>query len=56
MSSSATRPPASSSISAQPVGEKSVFEQQRDALLKEIGVVSYASSARGVSLTGVQEL
>jgi hypothetical protein len=38
MSSSTTRPPASSSATAQPA-EKSFFEQQREELLKEIGVV-----------------
>ncbi|KAG4444513.1 hypothetical protein IFR05_000104 [Cadophora sp. M221] len=36
MSSSTTRPSASSSTSAQP--EKTFFEQQREVLLKEIGV------------------
>ena len=40
MSSSTTRPPASSSTTAQPT-EKSFFEQQREVLLKEIGVVSF---------------
>jgi len=37
MSSSTTRPPASSTTIAQPA-EKSFFEQQREVLLKEIGV------------------
>lgn len=41
MSSSTNKPPASSSTSAQPA-EKSFFEQQREILLKEIGVVSCA--------------
>ncbi|PVH88803.1 hypothetical protein DL98DRAFT_477466 [Cadophora sp. DSE1049] len=36
MSSSTTRPPAASSTSAQP--EKTFFEQQREVLLKEIGI------------------
>jgi len=40
MSSSTTRPPASSSTTAQQPAEKSFFEQQREVLLKEIGVVS----------------
>ncbi|CZR51852.1 uncharacterized protein PAC_01729 [Phialocephala subalpina] len=35
--SSTTRPPATSSTTAQP-GEKSYFEQQREVLLKEIAV------------------
>ncbi|KUJ23180.1 uncharacterized protein LY89DRAFT_776979 [Mollisia scopiformis] len=35
--SSTTRPPATSSTNA-PSGEKSYFEQQREVLLKEIGV------------------
>ncbi|TVY50515.1 DASH complex subunit DAD1, partial [Lachnellula cervina] len=37
--SSTTRPPASSSTNAAPAtAEKSYFEQQREALLQEIGV------------------
>ncbi|PBP25657.1 DASH complex subunit Dad1, partial [Diplocarpon rosae] len=36
MSSSTNRPPAASSTSAQP--DKTLFEQQREILLKEIGV------------------
>jgi len=36
--SSITRPPASSSANAQPAGERSLFEQQREVLLREIGV------------------
>jgi hypothetical protein len=50
MSSSTTRPPASSSTSAQPAGERSFFEQQREILLKEIGVVGSVSANRGTNL------
>ena len=50
MSSSTTRPPASSSTSAQPAGESSFFEQQREILLKEIGVVGSVSTNRGTIL------
>ncbi|KAG4423992.1 hypothetical protein IFR04_002834 [Cadophora malorum] len=41
MSSSTNRPPAASSTSAQP--EKSFFEQQREVLLKEIGIACLPS-------------
>jgi hypothetical protein len=41
MPSSTTRPPASSSTTAQQPGERSFFEQQREVLLKEIGIVSF---------------
>jgi DASH complex subunit DAD1 len=44
MSLSTTRPPASLSTTAQPA-EKSFFEQQREVLLKEIGVVSFDCDA-----------
>jgi DASH complex subunit DAD1 len=58
MSSSTTRPPASSSTTAQPA-EKSFFDQQREVLLKEIGVVSSQGWAKrggreGKGLTGGQ--
>jgi DASH complex subunit DAD1 len=46
MSSGTTRPPASSSTTAQPA-EKTFFEQQREVLLKEIGVVSYQEWVEG---------
>jgi hypothetical protein len=46
MSSGTTRPPASSSTTAQPA-EKTFFEQQREVLLKEIGVVSYQERVEG---------
>jgi DASH complex subunit DAD1 len=46
MSSGTTRPPASSSTTAQPA-EKTFFEQQREVLLKEIGVVSYQEWGEG---------
>ncbi|KAN0119918.1 DASH complex subunit Dad1 domain containing protein [Hyaloscypha variabilis] len=38
MASSTTRPPASSSTTVQQPAERSFFEQQREVLLKEIGV------------------
>jgi hypothetical protein len=41
MSSSTTRPPPSSSTTAQQSGERSFFEQQREVLLKEIGIVGF---------------
>jgi len=44
MSSSTTRPLASSSTIAQLPTEKSFFEQQREVLLKEIGVVCHFRS------------
>jgi hypothetical protein len=43
MTSSTNRPPASSSTGAHPAAEKSFFEQQREALLQEIGLVSSRS-------------
>jgi hypothetical protein len=43
MTSSTNRPPASSSTGAHPAAEKSLFEQQREILLQEIGLVSSRS-------------
>jgi len=57
MSSSTTRPPASSSTTAQQPAERSFFEQQREVLLKEIGVVRpacYEEGERGDALTEIE--
>jgi hypothetical protein len=57
MSSSTNKTPASSSTSAQPA-EKTFFEQQREILLKEIGIVSSTSLSheRHITLTTSLEL
>jgi hypothetical protein len=51
MASSTTRPPASSSTTVQQPAERSFFEQQREVLLKEIGVVRLGFCDGGDALT-----